>query len=189
MSKLSPLPPTAEEAAADSINQVFTAFYGELRNIARARLFQAGQPTVLDTSGLIHESYLRFLKTGAINVTDRPRFLAYAAKVMRSIIVDAVRDRQVAARGGGAQYVTLDSGIAQPPAEADEEVLNVHKALDELAAIEPRIAQVVEMRYFGGLTEAEIASLLQVSVRTVERDWEKARLFLYRALRQQSLEP
>ena len=98
---------------------------------------------------------------------------------MRSIVVDEVRKRHAERRGGSAEHVLLDTGVSDAPAHEDEQIIRVHEALEELGALEPRLAQVVEMRYFAGLTEEEIASALGVSMRTVRRDWEKARTLLY----------
>ena len=139
--------------------------------------------TVLDTTALVHESYLRFLRTGDLQVEDRPHFLAYAARVMRSIVVDLIRSRLADRHGGDALHVTLNTEIAESASVREDEVILVNDALEELATIDPRLVKVVEMRYFAGMSEDEIAESLGVSVRTVERDWEKARLFLYRALK------
>lgn len=109
---------------------------------------------------------------------DRRHFLAYAAQAMRSVIVDVVRARQAERRGGGLAHVTLGTGLAERLSAQDDDVLRVHEALDELGRVEPRLARVVEMRYFAGLREQEIAEALGVTERTVQRDWQKARLFL-----------
>jgi RNA polymerase sigma factor (TIGR02999 family) len=169
-----------DRLAAD---RAFGLLYDDLRRLARSRLRREGaELTLLDTSVLVHESYLR-LQGGAAVFPDRNHFMAYAAKVMRAIVIDAVRARRAERRGGGAERITLDSGAVASLAVHDEEVLRVHEALDDLAATEPRLAQVVELRYFGGLSEAEIAASLEVTERTVQRDWKKARLFLSVALR------
>ena len=139
--------------------------------------------TVLDTTALLHESYLRLVKTGALNVSSRSHFLAYAAQAMRSIIVDYARRRLAERRGGGATELPLDTAIAQGIPQREDEIVRVHDALEELAAVDARLVRVVEMRYFGGLTEEEMAEVLGVSSRTVQRDWEKARLLLSLALR------
>jgi RNA polymerase sigma factor (TIGR02999 family) len=159
-------------------DRLFSAAYGELRKLARSRLRDGGRNTVMDTTALVHESYLRFLGSGRLRPDNRRAFFAYASQVMRSVIIDAVRERQAQRRGGDLLRVTLDTqSFDGTPAEEDE-VLNVHEALESLAAVEPRLAQVVEMRYFGGYSEAEIAEALQVADRTVRRDWDKARLLL-----------
>jgi RNA polymerase sigma factor (TIGR02999 family) len=157
--------------------------YHDLRLLARAKLRRSAPMTVLDTTALVHESYLRFLRTGDLKVEDRPHFLAYAARVMRSIVVDLIRSRLADRHGGDALHVTLHTEIAESASVREDEVILVNDALEELATIDPRLVKVVEMRYFAGMSEDEIAESLGVSVRTVERDWEKARLFLYRALK------
>lgn len=166
-----------------AVGALFERLYGDLRRIAHARLRDGERDGLLDTTALVHESYARFAKLTRLDVTDRPHFLAYASKVMRSVIVDLARERHAERHGGGALPVTLTTGIGEAVADTQPEVLLVHEALDELAAIEPRLAQVVEMRYFGGLEHAEIADALGIGLRTVERDWERARSFLYAALR------
>ena len=115
---------------------------------------------------------------------DCGQFMAYAAKVMRSVVVDTIRRRQSERRGGDLVHLQLDEARDVPASDAHEsEVLRVHDSLEELAAIDERLVKVVEMRYFAGMTETEIAGVLDVGVRTVARDWEKARLFLQARLR------
>ena len=157
---------------------LFEAAYDELRKLARARLRDGGRNTVLDTTALVHESYLRFVAGGHLRAEDRRAFFAYASSVMRSVIIDCVRERQAMRRGGDLNRQTLDTQLLDQLPAAEDQLLQVHEALQELAAAEPRLAQVVEMRYFGGYTEQEIADTLQVAERTVRRDWEKARLLL-----------
>jgi len=165
------------------MNRLFELLYDDLRLLARAKLRRSAPMTVLDTTALVHESYLRFLRTGDLKVEDRPHFLAYAARVMRSIVVDLIRSRLADRHGGDQLHVTLNTEIAESASVREDEVILVNDALEELATIDPRLVKVVEMRYFAGMSEDEIAASLGVSVRTVERDWEKARLFLYRALK------
>ena len=166
--------------AADAL---FATTYGELRRLARARLRAGGRNTALDTASLVHESYLRFAGAGRLRLEDRLHFMRWAGRVMRSVIVDAARRRQAERRGGARTHITLTTQIQAPMAGGQDEILRVHDALDELAALDPRMAQVVEMRYFGGMTEPEIAEALGVTDRTVRRDWEKARLLLREALK------
>ncbi|HEY1089956.1 MAG TPA: ECF-type sigma factor, partial [Burkholderiaceae bacterium] len=149
----------------------------------RARLRDGGRNTVLDTTALVHESYLRFLNGGALHSGERRAFFAYASQVMRSVIVDAVRERQARRRGGDLAFLTLDTHLNDALPSAEAEVLHVHEAVAQLALAEPRLAEMVEMRYFGGYTEAEIAAAVGLSARTVRRDWEKARLLLLALLR------
>jgi RNA polymerase sigma factor (TIGR02999 family) len=162
---------------------LFTAAYGELRKLARARLYDGGRSTCLDTTALVHESYLRLLDSGELRSLDRRAFFAYAAQVMRSVVIDEIRERRAARRGGDQQRVTLDTQVVDGLPAGEDEVLRVDEALVSLAAQEPRLAQVVEMRYFGGYTEAEIADALEITERTVRRDWDKARLLLAELLK------
>ena len=142
------------------------------------------RPTLLDTGSLVHESYIRFAEARHITLEDRVHFMRWAVCVMRSVIVDFARRRLAARRGAGAARVTHDVEHAPAPAAAAgaSEILNVHQALERIAAIDPRLSQVVEMRYFGGMTEPEIAQALSVTERTVRRDWQKARMLLREAL-------
>ncbi|MDO9452808.1 MAG: ECF-type sigma factor [Stagnimonas sp.] len=161
---------------------LFTAAYGELRKLAHSRLSQSGPMTLLDTTALVNESWLRLSGKDHLQVETRRKFFAYAAQVMRTVIVDLVRERNAERRGGGAKALTLNTAIGDGVAQ-DDEALHVHEALESLAQVEPRLAQVVEMRYFGGLTEVEIGDALGLTERTVRRDWDKARLLLAAMLR------
>jgi RNA polymerase sigma factor (TIGR02999 family) len=162
----------------EALNRLFSLMYDDLHRVARARLRQNERGTLLDTTMLVHESYLRFLKVGRVEVTDRAHFLAYAARVMRSIIVDLVRQRHAERHGGGAAQITLNTAVGESVAQSETEIIRVGEAVDELRKLDGRLATVVEMRYFAGFTEAEIAEALGVTERTVRRDWEKARLIL-----------
>ncbi|MBC7939118.1 MAG: sigma-70 family RNA polymerase sigma factor [Chitinophagaceae bacterium] len=155
--------------------------YRQLRVLARARLRAGGRQTLLDTTALVHETYLRIAGV-ALNSVEERSFYAYASRTMRSVIVDLVRKRQAECRGGDMLIVTFTGELAERQPAAANDILRVHEALEELAGIDARLAQVVEMRYFAGLSEPEIARALCVSERTVRRDWEKARMLLSRAL-------
>jgi RNA polymerase sigma factor (TIGR02999 family) len=176
-----------ESPADPALDAFFAAAYQDLRRLARSRLRGGGRNTVLDTTALVHESYLRLSRaqgSGSAAFPDRVRFLVYAGKAMRSIIIDLVRERQTDRRGNDAPHVTL-TGVADalPMPGGEEHILRVHEALEQMAAVDPRMAQVVEMKYFGGLTEMEIGEALGITDRTVRRDWEQARLFLADALK------
>jgi RNA polymerase sigma factor (TIGR02999 family) len=164
-----------DDAARD---RLFAIAYPELRKLARSRLRDGGRSTVMDTTALVHESYVRFHKAGQLRSEDRRAFFSYASRVMRSVIVDEVRERQAQRRGGDQDELTLDTGIADSIPAGEAQILQVHDALVSLAEVEPRLAKVVEMRYFGGYTEEEIAETLDLTERTVRRDWEKARKML-----------
>jgi RNA polymerase sigma factor (TIGR02999 family) len=168
-----------DRAAADA---VVARLYGDLQRLARRHMRDAGHLTLLDTTALVHEAWLRVAGSQGADFPDRRHFLAYAAQAMRSVVIDLVRARQAERRGGGQAHLTLDTAIADQLPQGDADILRVHEALSELAELEPRLAQVVEMRYFAGLREAEIAAALGVTERTVQRDWQKARLFLAESL-------
>ena len=183
MTELTVLLGRIQAGDAQARDALFAAAYPELLRLARARLRDGGRNTLLETTGLVHESYLRFLSAGKLNAQDRRAFFAYASQVMRSVIVNSVRERIAQKRGGAARPVTLSTELAADLAADEETILKVHEALDALEQADRRLAQVAQMRYFGGYSEQEIAETLQVTERTVQRDWEKARLILAAALR------
>ena len=161
-----------------SVQALFPLLYNELRRLARSRLAAGGRHTLLDTASLVHEAYLRMQRDGGVALNDREHFLAYAATTMRSVVIDFVRRRNADRRGGGVEHVTLDTRAAEELGASDDEILAVHEALETLAKVDPRLVSVVEMRYFAGLSDLEIAAALGLSDRTVRRDWDRARLLL-----------
>ena len=162
-------------------SRLFELIYGELRRIAAVRM-QAERPShTLSPTALVHEAYLRI--SGAEETyEDRNHFLAIAAKAMRNILVDHARARHAEKRGGAADCIAL-GGLDVAAPQTDEELLGLDDALDRLAQVNPRQARVVELRYFAGLTEAEVASVLGVTRRTVNRDWSMAKAWLYGQLK------
>jgi RNA polymerase sigma factor (TIGR02999 family) len=183
MSEITTLLRAASGGDRQAADRAYALLYADLHRVAHSRLRREGEFTLLDTTALVHESYLRLRSGPAPDVADRQHFLAYAARVMRSVIVDLVRARQAERRGGGALHLTLNTTLAGAAADSGDEVLRVHEALDSLSAMDARLGAVVELRYFGGLSEVEIAQALGVTERTVQRDWQKARLFLSTAVR------
>ena len=169
---------TATPAANESVGELFPALYRELRHLARSRLASGGRHTLLDTSALVNEAYLRMQRDGGVKLNGREHFMAYAATTMRSVVVDFVRRRSAGRRGGGVEHVTLDTRAAADLGSADEEIIAVHEALDALAQVDATLVRVVEMRYFAGLSDLEMATALGVSERTVRRQWQSARLLL-----------
>jgi len=159
------------------IDALWANLYPDLKRIARARLRRSGPSTVLDTTGLVNDAYLRVAGAAALRDASPGVFLAYAARAMRSVVIDLARERRAVRHGGALQRMTLNTSFMES-LEALDEPLAIDEVLTELAAVEPRLSQVVEMRYFGGFTETEIGAALGVSERTVRRDWEKARLLL-----------
>ena len=173
-------------AAADdrsAIDELYEALYADVHRMARARLAANSTITLLDTTALAHEAYLRLRNAQRIDVGSRASFMAYMAQVLRSIIVDFARRRSAERRGGRLPHVTLDTGIAGSVSDADADVERLDDALTELERSDPRLKRVVEMRYFGGMSDAEIAEALGVTPRTVGRDWARARMLLSVALR------
>lgn len=183
MAQLTVLLGRAKAGDAEARQALFAAAYPELERLARSRLRDGGRSTLLETSGLVHEAYLRFMAAGELRAQDRRAFFAYASQVMRGVIVDRVRERVAQKRGGGCRPMTLSTELAADLAADEETILKVHEALQVLEQADGRLAQVAQMRYFGGYSEREIAEALDVTERTVQRDWEKARLILAAALR------
>lgn len=171
---------TGDQAARD---ELIASAYDELRKLARPRLRDGGRNTFLDTTALVHESYLKLLGSNLLHAEDRCAFFAYASCVMRSVIIDAVRERRAERRGGDLVEVTLNTQAAAGLPAGAEEILHVHDALLALEEAEPRLAKVVEMRYFGGYSEIEIGEALGLTERTVRRDCEKARMLLLAILK------
>jgi RNA polymerase sigma factor (TIGR02999 family) len=164
-------------------DQLFQLLYLELRSLAHQQSRRHAEPAV-HTTTLVHEAYLRFRSSGELKVEDRRHFLAYASHVMRSIVVDHARSQLADKRGAGTTPLTLNTEIANTVTASNDEVVKVHDALAELSALDERLGKIVEMKYFGGMTEDEIADVLDLSSRTVQRDWEKARLFLSVSLKE-----
>jgi RNA polymerase sigma factor (TIGR02999 family) len=159
----------------------FEQSYPELRALARARLRWRPHGGSLGTTSLVHESYLRCARLCARTTTDRQRFFAYASQVMRSVIVDFARQRAALRRGGNARHDSFLDEDA-PALQGEQEILRLHEALLRLGQAEPRLTQVVQMRYFAGMSEAEIADVLGIGERTVKRDWQRARVLLAEAM-------
>ena len=161
----------------DAVAQLFAVSYDELKRLAHSRLYAANLKQGFATESLLHESYLRLVNQKTLAIPDRRHFFAYASKVMRSVILDAVREANAERRGGGQLDITLKTEIADVTPYGGD-VNAIDDALKDLQRISPDLAALVEMRFFGGMTEAEIAEVLGVSERTVRREWAKARAAL-----------
>jgi RNA polymerase sigma factor (TIGR02999 family) len=177
--------PSACVAAADrgdapAAGALFHALYAELHRLARAQLARAPGRQAIDTTTLLHEVYLELSGREGLRFADQNHFLGYAARAMRGLIIDFARQRRTQKRGGRFELTSLgDDDVAF---EGDGESLaQIGAALDELAGVEPELAQVVDLKFFCGLTLGEIASMKGLSERTVQRHWEKARLYLHSA--------
>jgi RNA polymerase sigma factor (TIGR02999 family) len=175
----------ARNGRQDAVDRLYSILYQELRSVARRQLRKRDHARALDTTLVVHESYLRMRNRGALKPEDRQQFLAYAASAMRSVIVDLARSRLAEKRGGDVLNVTLRTIVAESASADDEELIRIHEALEELSAIDERLAKIVEMRFFGGMSEQDVADALGIAKRTAQRDWEKARMFLFSALNEE----
>ena len=164
----------------DAFDRLLPMVYDDLRRIARRQLGYSNQRT-LNTTGLVHESYLKLVDQTRIDFQDRSHFLAISARAMRQVIIGYARKRNAQKRGGGERAVTLDEGRIAIAEEA-EQLLALDQALERLGARNPRLAQVVECRFFAGLSEEETAEAMGVSLRTAQRDWMRARAWLKQEL-------
>ncbi|GAA4856187.1 ECF-type sigma factor [Luteimonas vadosa] len=174
----------ARDGDRGALDQVLSTLYQELHSMARRQL--AGQQGhTLDATGLVHEAYLKLIGRREARFDDRAHFFAYAASAMRSVVVDYARQRLAQKRGGDLHRVTDLPEDLQGALPLDEEMLGLDTALTRLAGVDERLARVVELRYFAGLSEVEIAELMDRSERSIRRDWQKARLFLLASLQEQ----
>lgn len=186
---LSTLMLSADRGGGQASEALFAALYRELRGLARRELARSGPGAALGATSLLHEAYLDIAQREGMAFPDRARFLTYAARVMRGLIIDGLRRRQARKRGGGFDITSIDGKDVGDAAPGDaEDIERLGQALDELAAVEPEIAYVVDLKFFCGFTFTEIANLRGVSERTVQRHWDKARIYLRHALRAGILE-
>ena len=173
----------ADLAHSDAADKLFAILYRELHQIAERNLHRAGSSFSLGTTTLLHEAYLNLTGREAVPSLDRPRFLAYASRAMRGLVIDYARRRRAKKRGREFQ-ITLDDD--EPlSSRADQNAAELERlgdALDELAELEPALAELVDLHFFCGFSFGEIAVLREVSERTVQRDWRKARMLLYHTL-------
>lgn len=176
-----PLIESAERGDAAAREQLFVALYSELRRIAQRELRKRGPSLTLGATTLLHEAYLGLSDRESDAALDRSRFLAYASRAMRSLVIDYARARRAQKRGGAFEITTMPTEVPQAAADRDE-IVRVGEAVETLAAIDPDLAQVVDLKFFCGYSFAEIAAMRGVSERTVQRDWEKARILLHRSI-------
>jgi RNA polymerase sigma factor (TIGR02999 family) len=178
---LSTLVARAQTGDAGATDQLFTTLYQQLHRMARREAARLGPYAALGTTTLLHEAYLDISKRDALAFPNEAHFMAYAARAMRGLVIDRVRERQAQKRGGGLHITSLDTEHADQCPQP-ELLSDIGDALDELARLEPALAQVVDLKFFCGFSMAEIAALMGSSERSVQRQWEKARLLLYRAM-------
>jgi len=180
-STLSPLFEAAERGDVSAADALFSALYSELHRIAKRELARQGVPLSLGATTLLHQAYIEMAEREGISFPDRARFMGYAARVMRGLIIDHARRRQAQKRGGQFELTSTET---EPEYVAiDRDLSRISEALDELAKTEPPLAELVDLKFFCGLTFAEIAALRGISERTVQRHWEKARIYLHRSVR------
>ena len=173
-----PNEPPDERAAADAL---FTTLYAELHRLARREIHRRGPLGGLGVTTLLHEAYLSIAGTEGTVFVDHARFMAYAARVMRGLIIDDVRRRRSEKRGGLFRITSLD-GERGHDVPGPTELIRIGDALDELAELEPALAEVIDLKFFCGFSFGEIAAMRGVSERTVQRNWEKGRLYLHHAI-------
>lgn len=161
--------------------QLFSSLYKELHGIARRELRRRGGALTLGATTLLHEAYLNLGERRGVVFPDRARFLGYASRAMRGLIIDYARSRQALKRGASFEITSLPENIPEQAADSME-LQRLSEAIERLATVEPRLAQVVDLKYFAGFSCGDIGAMWGVSDRTVQREWEKARLFLYRIL-------
>jgi len=176
MATIEELVAATQQGDAAARSALFGALYGELHRLARREVRMSSAQT-LGATTLLHEAYFSLAGADGAAFPDKARFMAYAARAMRSLVIDHVRRRQTDKRGGGLDFTELDTSIAEQAADAAP-LDALSDALDALAQVEPLLAEVVDLKFFCGLSFGEIAALRGVSERTVQRDWEKARLWL-----------
>jgi len=164
----------SEAGAPDARADLFTTLYVQLRQIAQSALRRAGPQLTVSPTTLLHEAYLKISARDAVQFPDRVHFMAYASRAMRRLVIDFVRERRALKRGAAAEEFAVDGN----------ELQKISDGLDELSGVDPTLAELVDLKFFCGLSFAEIGALRGVSERTVQRDWNKARLFLHDALRE-----
>lgn len=181
MAELTDLLRSVQAGDAQASGKLFEQVYADLKRLAHSRLYQSGGLAELNTTSLVHESFVRLVERGQLQATDRAAFFGYIGRVMRSVVVDHVRERQAQKRGGGEAEITLTTGVEGESLD-DGRLLSINGALDALERLSPDYHQLVEMRYFAGLSVREVAELRGISTRSVEREWEKARAFLHKLM-------
>ena len=179
-STLSSLMEATERGDDSAANALFSGLYAELHGLAKRELARRGVPISLGATTLLHQAYIEMAAKEGTSFPDRARFMRYAARVMRGLIIDHARNRQAQKRGAGFEITSLGAELEK--AADDRELSRISEALDELAKADPSVAEIVDLRFFCGFTLAEIAAMKSVSERTAQRQWEKARIYLHRRL-------
>ena len=178
---------SAETGDAAARQQLFVTMYNELRRMAERQLKRSSSMTVSPTT-LLHETFLSMSARDGVVFTDRPQFMAYAARAMRGLLIDYVRSRLAQKRGGEFEITRLPTEMPEYVG-TDIELEKINEALEVLQGTDPRLAQLVDLKFFCGFSFAEIGEVMGISERTAQRDWDKARLFLHRFLKGSNLKP
>jgi RNA polymerase sigma factor (TIGR02999 family) len=181
-STISVLMGAAERGDGAAADALFSALYAELHRLAKRELARQGLPVSLSATTLLHEAYLDMSARDGPLFPDQARFMGYAARVMRGLIIDHARERHAQKRGGLFEITSLDTEAAENAVD-HRELAQISEALDELGKVEPALAEVVDLKFFCGFSFVEIAAMRDVSERTVQRNWEKARIYLHRKIR------
>jgi RNA polymerase sigma factor (TIGR02999 family) len=179
---LSTLVASAEQGDHAAADKLFTALYDELHRMARRELARRGAGVTLGATTLLHEAYLDISDRDRAAFPDRNRSMGYTARVMRGLIIDYARRRQAQKRGGLFEITSIQTDLAEAAPDADQ-LSRLSEALDDLESADARLARIVDLKFFCGFSFGEIAAMVGVSERTVQRDWEKARIYLHRLLR------
>jgi RNA polymerase sigma factor (TIGR02999 family) len=172
----------AERGDHGAAEALFSVLYSELHRMARRELARGGSHMSLGVTTLLHEAYMEMAGRSDTAFPDRARFMAYASRVMRGLVIDHARSRHAVKRGGQFHITALDTDIVENLAD-EEELTRISEALDGLASVDPALAEIVDLKFFCGFSFADIAAMRAVSERTVQRQWEKARIYLYDVLR------
>ena len=180
-SSLVALMEAAERGNKSAVDALFSALYRELRRIARNELARHGAPVSLSATTLLHQAYVEIAGRGGTSFPDRNRFMGYAARVMRGLIIDHARSRSAQKRGGQFEITAVGAEVEDAP--DCRGLVRISDALDELAQAEPSLAEVVDLKFFCGFSFAEIAAMKGLCERTIQRDWERARIYLHRSIR------
>ena len=179
-STLRPLVEAAERGDRSAADTLFSTLYSELHRISKRELARQGMPVSLGATTLLHQAYIEIAGRDATSFPDRARFMAYASRVMRGLIIDYARNRSAQKRGGQFHITSADAALEQ--IADDRELTRIGEALDELAKIDASLVEVVDMKFFCGFTFAEIAAMKNLSERTIQRQWDKARIYLHRKI-------
>lgn len=179
---LAALAARAESGEAGAKDRLFEVLYGELHRLAQSHLYRSGGPVTLGATTLLHEAYLSLSQREGLSFPDRNRFLAYASRAMRGLIVGYVRNRTAQKRGGDLTFASPEAVESALAAETPDDLEQLGRALDDLAQVDTGLAELVDLKFFCGFSIPEIAALRQTSERTVQRDWAKARMLLHQSL-------